>query len=363
MKSLRILLILPFFSVFTQVGIASSFPQILEIFGNNTFYTSTFIAITPFVSMALGSFWGPILRKYGERKAFLTGLTGWGISFFFVALFLNNPILAIVFRGLQGLFDPLFFNIALTGVSKANIDLKKKSKYYGYVEIMGSLGAILGPLVLGTGFIYFPYIFLFALAIFLTIYGLFNYKNVDDVKIDYSKKEKKKFSPIIFLATIFGIITLIAIVSNQVIIPVYVESHFNMPVLGKILSSAFSLFVMFGNFIKHKIYGIKKWLPISVGIIIFASYLFISNPLIYLPIAIFSGLLLGLSLTMSSEYASILSKGFEDTGMSVFSSLRISGNIFGPYLAALSMPLVLISLAAMTIISAGLLTVSEEEGD
>jgi len=114
---------------------------------------------------------------------------------------------------------------------------------------------------------------------------------------------------------------------------------------------------------KHKIYGVKKWLPISVGLVIFVSYLFMSNPLIYIPIAIFSGLLLGLSLTMSSEYASILSKGFEDTGMSVFSSLRISGNIFGPYLAALSMPFVLITLSAITIVSAGLLTVSEEEED
>lgn len=361
MKSLKILLILPFFSVFTQVGIASSFPQILEMFGNNSFYTSTFIAITPFVSMALGSFWGPVLRKYGERKAFLTGLTGWGISFFFVALFLNNPLIAIGFRALQGVFDPLFFNIALTGVSKADIDLKKKSKYYGYVEIMGSLGAILGPLILGTGFIYFPHIFLFALAIFLMVYGLLTFKNVDNVKIDYSKREKKNFSPIIFLATFFGIITLIAIVSNQVIIPVYVENNFNTPVLGKILSSAFSLFVMLGNFLKHKIYGIKKWLPISVGLMIFVSYLFVSNPLVYIPIAIFSGVLLGLSLTMSSEYASMLSKGFEDTGMSVFSSLRISGNIFGPYLAALSMPFVLITLSALTLVSAGFLTVSEEE--
>lgn len=355
MDSLRIFLLLPFFSVFTQVGIASSFTQIKEIF-NSEFFASTFIAITPLVSMIIGPLWGKFLSKYGEKRTYSISLFFWGIIVMLISFFLYNPILSIILRAVQGFFDPVFYNISLTGVSKSSLNIKNKSKFYGYIEIMGSLGAILGPLILGSFFIYYPKQFLFLLSIIVLFYLFFTFKKIKNFEVDVlNKKESKKFSLLILLATFYGISVLISIVALQVVLPIYVEQIYENAILGKVIASLFSVGLMIGNFAKHKLIGIKKIMPIFTGIILFISYLFIDNSIIFLSILFIGGIFLGLSLTMSSEYASVLSKGFENTGMSFFSSLRISGNIFGPYLAAMAIPNLFILLSALTIVSTGLL--------
>ena len=359
-KSLKFLVILPFLSVFFQVGILSSGPQLQQMY-ENAFYTSTFIAITPLVTMIFGSLWGPILKILGERKTFGIALLGWILSVILITIFLSNPILGIVFRGMQGIFDAVFFSIALAGVSKSQIEGNLKAKYYGAIEFMASFGSIVGPLIIGTGFVFNPKYVLILVIVSVSLYAILGYKSIENIKIESMETKKGKFSPKIFLATFFGIVILSTIVSNQAVLPGFGEDSFNSPIVGKILVSVFGAFIMLGNMLKHKIKGVRYWIPMIASVMLFIAYIFINFVFVYLLFTMITGFLLGLSLTMSSEYASKLSKGFEETGMTVYSSLRISGNFIGPYLAGMfTHSNLIIIMSVLTLASTGFLKVSKE---
>ncbi|SHF20609.1 Major Facilitator Superfamily protein [Marinitoga hydrogenitolerans DSM 16785] len=334
-KNLRFILFLPFLQVFVQVGIASSFPQLTEMFGS-TLLASTFIGITPLVSILFGSFWGRILESKGESKTFLYSMALWSTALYLSGMSMKLPILAIVFRALQGIADSALFSNALTVITKADFSEKEQTKYFGLIEFLASFGAVMGPLVIGTGFIYMSYYVLMTVGIILFITTLFVYKQlpVIEIHLEKAKKQVTKFSPRIFLAAFFGILTLAVIVGFQATMPFFIEKYINNPIFGKIYISIFALALMLGNLFKHKISGIKIWIPLTTFATLILSMFVGSNSIVgFLFLIIISGLFLGLSLTMSSEYASYLSVGFEEKGMAVFSAFRISGNFFGPYLS------------------------------
>ncbi|AEX85693.1 hypothetical protein XO10_06350 [Marinitoga sp. 1135] len=332
---LKYILALPFLQVFVQVGIASSFPQLTEMFGS-AWLASTFIGITPLVSIVFGSFWGKILEKHGESKTFLFSMVIWSVSLYLSGLSLSYPILAIVFRGFQGIADSALFANALTVITKGDFSKQEKAKYFGMVEFLASFGAVMGPLVIGSGFIYIPKHTLTALGVLLFIFTLIIYKQLPVIEIhsEYSKKQVAKFSPRIFLAAFFGIITIAIVVGFQVTMPLFVEGIVDNPLYGKIYTSIFALLLMLGNLFKHKVHGVKLWIPLgtfaTLSIAMFVNSFSLVGFLIFVLV---SGIFLGLSITMSSEYASILSVGFEEKGMAVFSAFRLSGNFFGPYLS------------------------------
>lgn len=334
-NKLKLILALPFLQVFVQVGIATSFPQLTDIFGSSLL-ASTFIGITPLVSIIFGSFWGKILEKKGESKTFLYSMSLWTTALYLSGLSLKVPILAIIFRAIQGIADSALFSNALTVISKSNLSAKEQTKYFGLVEFLASFGAVAGPLVIGTGFIYMSHYILMTVAIILFIATLFVYKQLPVIEIhpEKAKKQVTKFSPRIFLAAFFGILTLAIIVGFQATMPFFLESYVNNPIFGKLYISIFSLSLMIGNLYKHRISGIKIWIPLATAATLTISMLMINTSVFgFLFLIIISGLFLGLSLTMSSEYASYLSVGFEEKGMAVFSAFRISGNFFGPYLS------------------------------
>ncbi|GAB6189587.1 MFS transporter [Marinitoga arctica] len=334
-SKLKFILALPFLQVFVQVGIASSFPQLTEIFGS-TMLASTFIGITPLVSILFGSFWGRILEKQGESKTFLYSMALWSSAIYLSGISLKIPVLAIIFRAIQGIADSALFANALTVVSKSNLSAKEQTKYFGLIEFLASFGAVMGPLIIGTGFIYMSYYVLMTVGIILFIATLFVYKQLPVIEINSEKslKQVTKFSPRIFLAAFFGILTLAIIVGFQATMPLFIEKNINNPILGKIYISIFSISLMMGNLFKHKISGVKIWIPLATFIILILSiFANTISTILFLVLIVISGLFLGLSLTMSSEYASYLSVGFEEKGMAVFSAFRISGNFFGPYLS------------------------------
>ncbi|WP_165973993.1 MFS transporter [Marinitoga lauensis] len=334
-KNLKYILILPFLQVFVQVGIASSFPQLTEIF-NSTLLASTFIGITPLISIIFGSFWGKILETKGESKTFLYSMALWSTAIYLSGVSLKLPVLAIIFRAIQGIADSALFSNALTVISKADFSQKEQTKYFGLVEFLASFGAVMGPMVIGTGFIYMSHYILMTVGVILFIGTLFVYKQLPVIEIHSEKVKKQvtKFSPRIFLAAFFGIMTLAVIVGFQATMPLFIEKHISNPVFGKIYISIFALSLMLGNLFKHKISGIKIWIPLATfATLMLAIFLSTVSMVVFLLLIIVSGLFLGLSLTMSSEYASYLSVGFEEKGMAVFSAFRISGNFFGPYLS------------------------------
>ncbi|WGS65939.1 MFS transporter [Marinitoga aeolica] len=334
-KNLRYILILPFLQVFVQVGIASSFPQLTKIF-DSTLLASTFIGITPLVSIIFGSFWGKILESKGESKTFLYSMALWSTAIYLSGLSLKLPILAIIFRAIQGIADSALFSNALTVISKAEFSQKEQTKYFGLVEFLASFGAVMGPIIIGTGFIYMSHYILMTVGVILFIGTLFVYKQLPIIEIhsENVKKQVTKFSPRIFLAAFFGILTLAVIVGFQATMPLFIEKHISNPIFGKIYISIFALSLMLGNLFKHKISGVKIWIPLATfATLILAIFLSTFSIVVFLLLIVISGLFLGLSLTMSSEYASYLSVGFEEKGMAVFSAFRISGNFFGPYLS------------------------------
>jgi MFS family permease len=334
-NNLKFILALPFLQVFVQVGIASSFPQLAEIFGS-TLLASTFIGITPLVSILFGSYWGKILEQKGESKTFLYSMALWSTALYLSGMSLKLPMLAIVFRAIQGIADSALFSNALTVISKSNLSAKEQTKYFGLVEFLASFGAVMGPLVIGTGFIYMSQYILMTVGIILFIATLILYKQLPVIEIhpEKVKKQVTKFSPRIFLAAFFGIFTLAVIVGFQATMPLFIEKYVNNPVFGKIYISIFALSLMIGNLLKHKVNGVKIWIPLaSFATLILSMFASSISMYLFLMLIIISGLFLGLSLTMSSEYASYLSVGFEEKGMAVFSAFRISGNFFGPYLS------------------------------
>ncbi|KLO23170.1 MFS transporter [Marinitoga sp. 1155] len=334
-NTLKYILALPFLQVFVQVGIASSFPQLTEIFGS-TWLASTYIGITPLISIIFGSFWGKVLEKKGESKTFLYSMALWTTALYLSGLSLKLPILAIIFRAIQGIADSALFSNALTVITKSNFSAKEQSKYFGLVEFLASFGAVIGPLVIGTGFIYMSHYILMTVGVILFIATLFVYKQlpVIDIHPEKVKKQVAKFSPRIFLAAFFGILTLAVIVGFQATMPFFIEKYIHNPIFGKIYISIFALSLMLGNLFKHKISGVRIWIPLATfSTLIFAMFANSISMFLFLFLIIISGLFLGLSLTMSSEYASYLSVGFEEKGMAVFSAFRISGNFFGPYLS------------------------------
>lgn len=332
---LKFILALPFLQVFVQVGIASSFPQLTNIFGSSLL-ASTFIGITPLVSILFGSFWGKILEQKGESKTFLYSMALWSTALYLSGISLKLPILAIVFRAIQGIADSALFSNALTVITKSGFSPKEQTKYFGLVEFLASFGAVMGPLIIGTGFIYMSHYILMTIGVILFIATLIIYKQLPVIEISEKviKKQVTKFSPRIFLAAFFGIFTIAVIVGFQATMPLFVENYVNNPVLGKIYISIFALSLMLGNLFKHKVSGVRLWIPLSTFLTLMIA-LFVNSfsMFLFLFLIVIAGFFLGLSLTMSSEYASYLSTGFEEKGMAVFSAFRISGNFFGPYLS------------------------------
>lgn len=354
MNGLRVLFMLPFMSIFIQVGFSSAFSQLSHIYSSSV-AASTFIGITPLTGVFLGFLWAGMLKRYGERRTFLTALTGWSVSIFFIGIFLDNIFAAIIFRAVQGVFEPALYSTALTGVSKSDLSMNEKVKSYGIIELMGSLGAIAGPSIIGNSFLLEPKPVIIGFSLFCILLCFFGFKRIDTMKADREKHEKTTFSFEIFKAVFFGLAVLLSIVAIQVALPSFVEDRLSNPFLGKIMVSAFSLFLMIGNLVKHRIKGINSWMILFAALFLFFAYMAIDIPVLFVIFLNIAGFFLGISMTMSSEYASMISSNFKDTGMTLFSSLRTSGNFIGPYIAQGNMGSIVLFLSVISLFSAAFL--------
>lgn len=354
MKGLRLLFMLPFLSIFVQVGFSSAFSQLSNIYSSSV-AASTFIGVTPLTGIFLGFLWARMLKRYGERKTFLTALTGWAVSIFFVGIFLNNIFAAIIFRAVQGIFEPALYSTALTGVSKSNMSVSEKVKSYGIIELMGSLGAVAGPSVIGNSFLFDPKPVIVGFSVFCILFCFFGFKRIDTIRADLENHEKSTFSFEIFKAVFFGLAVLLSIVAIQVALPSFVEDRFSNPFLGKMMVSAFSLFLMIGNLVKHRIKGINSWMILFAALFLFFAYMTIDISILFVIFLNIAGFFLGINMTMSSEYASMISSNFKDTGMTLFSSLRTSGNFIGPYIAQGNMGSLVLFLSVISLFSAAFL--------
>lgn len=354
MNGLRVLFMLPFMSIFVQVGFSSAFSQLSHIYSSSV-AASTFIGITPLTGVFMGFLWAGMLKRYGERRTFLTALTGWSVSIFFIGIFLDNIFAAIIFRAVQGVFEPALYSTALTGVSKSNLSMNEKVKSYGIIELMGSLGAIAGPSIIGNSFLLDPKSVIIGFSLFCILLSFFGFKRIDTMKADREKHEKTTFSFEIFKAVFFGLAVLLSIVAIQVALPSFVEDRLSNPFLGKIMVSAFSLFLMIGNLVKHRIKGINSWMILFAALFLFFAYMAIDIPVLFVIFLNIAGFFLGISMTMSSEYASMISSNFKDTGMTLFSSLRTSGNFIGPYIAQGNMGSLVLFLSIISLFSAAFL--------
>ncbi|HPO28342.1 MAG TPA: MFS transporter, partial [Petrotogaceae bacterium] len=296
MNGLRLLFMLPFMSIFVQVGFSSAFSQLSHIYSSSV-AASTFIGITPLTGVFLGFLWAGMLKRYGERRTFLTALTGWSVSIFFIGIFLDNIFAAIIFRAVQGVFEPALYSTALTGVSKSNLSMNEKVKSYGIIELMGSLGAIAGPSIIGNSFLLDPKPVIIGFSLFCILLCFFGFKRIDTMKADREKHEKTTFSFEIFKAVFFGLAVLLSIVAIQVALPSFVEDRLSNPFLGKIMVSAFSLFLMIGNLVKHRIKGINSWMILFAALFLFFAYMAIDIPVLFVIFLNIAGFFLGINMT------------------------------------------------------------------
>lgn len=90
-------------------------------------------------------------------------------------------------------------------------------------------------------------------------------------------------------------------------------------------------------------------LPLLLTAGLIAGFVAAQLTLVAIILMITLGLLIGLQITMGNEYAAYTVRGFEESGMGLYSTLRGSGSFLGPLFMNFGFPLILLLLAAVSL--------------
>ncbi len=140
------------------------------------------------------------------------------------------------------------------------------------------------------------------------------------------------------------------------LIPTVSEEWFGSVLAGKSMTMAFELAVVGGIVFKTRRPGVHLRVPAVLSAVIAAScfvepWLFGGSAIWLMVIA---GLPVGAGITMGNEYAAASVAGFEEVGMGLYSTLRITGSFLGPLFLNVAYPQVLLALSAVSLGCVGL---------
>jgi len=362
------LLMLPLLSVLTQVGLTASFPQLREFYGS-VLRASTFIAVMPFAAMCTGTIWGVVVRKIGLNASVLLSLGGWSLTIVLYSFLLPIFPVVIALRALQGVFDAGFAALPLVAGSRPGFSERERVRYLGLFETLATVGAIAGPLAMGSVFLFSPRGALWAVAgLGLLTIVFFALRRPEERrkraglraaaagtgaprKRRLEPETHRHFSFRILLPAAFAVSALVLLVAAETFIPVAVEARYGSPLLGKLVVTIYEAVVVVGVMGKARIPGVRRFIPLALGACFGVSYLARDVTPLLAAGMLLSAVGIGLALTMGNEFAARTSAGFEEHGMSLYASLKISGGFIGPYFAAFGFPFVLLPLGALSLVS------------
>lgn len=372
MRSLTHLIILQLTSVLAHVGIASGYPQLRELY-DSAVLASSFLAAVPLSAMLLGFIWGPIVRRIGLRASILLAVSGWSLTFALLGVFGAVPAAGIALRALHGVFDVAFVSLPLAVATRRLTDSGERRRFFGLFETSASIGAIIGPLTVGSlMLISLPWAFL-ALAAVGPAYLLYAWPKLPrraaattaesapaasesgGAASGAPEAPRRRVAPIVLVPSLYAISVLILISASEAFVPEYVETSLGAAWLGKLAVAVYEMLVIAGVMLKTRLSGYRPGAPLLTGLVFGIGFLVSQSEVFVLPLLALSAVGIGMSLTMSHEFAAHTVGANAEGGMTTYASLRISGGIVGPYVAALGFPLLLLPLAAVSLVSAPLL--------
>jgi MFS family permease len=303
--------------------------------------------------------WGRLVERFDMRTVLRVAMLGWAVAVIFFGLFLQDFGVAVVMRGVQGLFASGFAALPFIGFTKATADQQERTRYYGHLETAISVGAIASPVLVGAVFAFYPTITMAAIGASVLLVTPFlgkvdlRWGTAEKRQATGIPRTKKRVKARVLVPTVYASAIALVLGAFEALIPTVGQGYSNSVLVGKLMTTAFEITVVAGILLKTRRTGINPILPLllTTGLIIcYAAVLFTLTVIILL---IVLGLLIGLQITMGNEYASHTVQGFEETGMGLYSTLRGSGSFLGPLFMNFGFPLVLVMLAVVSLIALG----------
>ena len=155
----------------------------------------------------------------------------------------------------------------------------------------------------------------------------------------------------ILVPTVYASAVALVLGAFETLIPTVGEEYADSVLFGKLMTTAFEITVVAGILLKTRRPGIRPALSLLLAAGLTAGYAAAQLTLTVIILMIALGLFIGLQITMGNEYASHTVRGFEESGMGLYSTLRGSGSFLGPLFMNFGFPLILPMLAAVSLLA------------
>lgn len=301
------------------------------------------------------SFWGKKSDEIGRKNILIIGVLGIGISYLFLALFIdfalkNTPLFLvslfalILARGAMSLFYS-----AITPASSAlvadKVDKANRASFMAKLGISNGLGLILGPILGGILAIYGLQAPLYTFSILPFLAMLILYFSLEKDKISYkiANKKTKFFDKRLISVILATFLTMFAFMSINSILGFFVLDIFNLndanaaKITGYLLSVIGVLFIV-SQILVTKIKTISDKMYLMAGILFcaFGMFIFAFSQAIWL--CIFSSAMFGIGMGLSTPAimaitTNLVELGEQGNAAGIVSSAKGMGMIFGPLIS------------------------------
>lgn len=363
--------LLPLIDVLTEVGFASAYPQLLALHGTSL-RASAIVAAGPLAAVTTGWMWGRIVRRRGLACGVRLAVVGWSAAMLLMVAGLDSFVVMMIARTLQGGFAAGFAAIpfiAATRSDRGGDDRSLCSRRMSRIEVAASVGAILGPVTVGSGMVLAPRITLGVVAL-VPVCLLPALRRRLDATVtlgaatasgprtpptagdQHNSEEQirgrlhRVVRPVLYAAMVGLLLS-----AFELLVPTVIEAHTSRPLLGKIAAMAFESAVVIGVMVKARLVGLFRWLPLLTAAMIALGFVAASNLAVLVVLLLGVGLGIGAQVSMGNELAALSVRGFETAGMGAYATLRITGSFAGPMFLTIPFPLLLAVLAAVALMA------------
>lgn len=355
-----LLLGVPFLDVIAEIGLASSFPQLRELYGS-PLRASLVVSVSPLLAVGGGWFWGRAAVRRSVRRVFRWAAAGWTISVALLAATIDIFPLALGLRSAQGFFSAGFAALPFIAVTRITTDRTLRARLFGRIETAVSAGAILAPITVGIAFSYSRRLSLLGLAsLGLCCLVAASLKgeppgsrergaafggpgeNVPAGGPGQPGAAAARVHRAVALPALFAALVAAQLGALETLIPQLGEEWRGSVLTGKGMTMLFEVAVVLGILVKARWPGVGLSWPVATTLLFGAALFQGSVALRSLVVLLLAGIPIGASITMGNELAARWTAGAEEVGMGLYSTLRITGSFVGPLFMNIPYPTLLV---------------------